>query len=398
MYLLSIETSCDETAMSLVKVNKKKNNFKVLRNITISQINIHAQFGGVFPALAKREHKKNLPLLFQEILKEPFSLSKIDKNKFLQSNLEKIIPFFEREKEMFKRIISFLKKQSEIQKIDAIAVTQGPGLAPALWTGVNFARILSYFLSIPLFPINHMEGHVSSILLKENFLNIEEALFPLNSFSFPMLALLISGGHTQLVYIKEWGEYKIIGETLDDAVGESFDKVARMLGMEYPGGPKLSAIAKKGKKNEEIVLPRPMLHSRDYRFSFSGLKTAVRYLVENLKKKYGENLPEQIKNDIAREFEHSIVEVLLTKTKKAVKEFNVQTLIIAGGVSANSFLRKEFQKTFENIELLFPTNLLCGDNALMIASAALLKIQKGERGMNWKNLEAKSRLRIGEKQ
>ena len=222
-----------------------------------------------------------------------------------------------------------------------IMVTNGPGLTPALWVGINFARALSTIGNIPIIPVNHMEGHITSILLKENYQRDNQALLDINNFDFPMLSLLISGGHTQLVLVKKWGEYQIIGETIDDAVGEAFDKVARMLGMQYPGGPKISAAAKHGAENENINLPRPMIHSGDYRFSFSGLKTAVRYLVQDLEK---ENLlTEQTINDIAFEFEHAITDVLIKKTSAAIDEYGIRGLIIAGGVSANSFISTSFK-------------------------------------------------------
>ncbi len=379
MRLLSIETSCDESAISLVEIDKAQDNFSVLADITISQIETHIPYGGVFPALAKREHAKNLPIIFQEIATR-YSEEVITLDEEKRRALEEI---FQREKGLAETLISLFSDDNfKLPHIDAIAVTNGPGLSPALWTGVNFARAISLLTGAPIYPTNHMEGHISSILLKENYLKEEQALFPLDSFSFPMLALLISGGHTQLVLVKGWNNYFLIGETLDDAVGEAFDKVARMLGMEYPGGPKISARAKEGRVNEEVSLPRPMIHSDDYRFSFSGLKTAVRYLIENLKEKYGE-LSDQLIADIALEFEESVTEVLVKKTQKAIEAFSARGLIIAGGVSANERIVSAFQELTqeEGIELFTPQRFLCGDNALMIATSAFLKIRDGESGL-----------------
>jgi N6-L-threonylcarbamoyladenine synthase len=377
MNILSIETSCDETALSVITVNEQGDNFKVLSNLVISQIALHEQYGGVFPALAKREHAENLVPLCIEALKESSLLetgiTEISDTSYLESVLE-------REPVLLEKITSFFQSYKK-PTIDFIMVTYGPGLTPALWVGINFARALSVAWNIPILPVNHMEGHLTSILVKEDFQNQEQALYPLDSFTFPMISLLISGGHTQLILIKEWGQYEILGETLDDAVGEAFDKVARMLGMTYPGGPKISVSAKNGVADERIKLPRPMIHSHDYRFSFSGLKTAVRYLIENLGGL--EKLDEQTIANISRDFEHSVTEVLLEKTKQAMIEYGAHGLIIAGGVAANSYIRSEFKKMidheFSHAKIFFPEKNLCGDNSLMIASAGFVQfLQKKE--------------------
>ena len=370
MNILAIETSCDETALSIIQTHTYENNtnFKVLSDLVISQIDIHAEYGGVFPALAKREHAKNLVPLLKQALKEA---NLYTEKKISIENLEKIEGILEREPELYKSLISLLQN-IETPSIDMIMVTYGPGLAPALWVGVNFARALSNIWNIPIIPVNHMEGHITSILLKENYLNQEHALLNLSEFSFPIISLLISGGHTQLVLIKNWGVYEIIGETIDDAVGEAFDKVARMLGMDYPGGPKISTAAQKGFENENIALPRPMINSGDYRFSFSGLKTAARYLIDDLQKE--KKLNKQVIYDIAREFEHAVTEVLIKKTMSAVEAYNVQGLIIAGGVSANKFIIEAFKQKIEeyNIPLYLPEQKMCGDNSLMIATAGFI--------------------------
>lgn len=370
MNILSIETSCDETALSIIETNETMNNFKVRSDLVISQIEIHAEYGGVFPALAKREHAKNLVPL----LKESFEKKGGEKIELSDNTKKEVLKILEREPELANDLIVFFNSYY-VSKLDMIMVTHGPGLAPALWVGVNFARALSIIFGCPILPVNHMEGHITSILLKNDYKNQKEALSPLSDFKFPMIALLISGGHTQIILVHDWCNYEILGETIDDAVGEAFDKVARMLGMEYPGGPKISTAAAQGMANEEISLPRPMIHSHDYRFSFSGLKTATRYLIQNLKEK--ENFNKQIINDIAREFEHAVTEVLIKKTMDAVNEYGARGLIIAGGVSANKHITKTFkEKTKEyNIPLYLPEKHMCGDNSLMIATAGFMNLR-----------------------
>ncbi|MCA9352477.1 hypothetical protein KC866_03795, partial [Patescibacteria group bacterium] len=252
MNILAIETSCDETALSIIQTNNNDTepNFRVLSDLVISQIDIHAEYGGVFPALAKREHAKNLVPLLSQALRDAGLYSGASNGLQDTDILQQIL---EREPELFEQLRTLLNT-IETPSIDMIMVTHGPGLAPALWVGVNFARALSVAWNIPVVPVNHMEGHITSILLKDDYKNLDEALSPLDSFSFPMIALLVSGGHTQLVLVRGWGDYEIIGETIDDAVGEAFDKVARMLDMEYPGGPKISRAAVHGVENEHVQL------------------------------------------------------------------------------------------------------------------------------------------------
>ena len=334
MKILAIETSCDETALAIVEVKKQgtKTQFKILGNEISSQVALHREFGGVFPALAKREHIKNLPTVFETVLKQ----AKIK--------------------------IENIKKE-----IDVIAVTTGPGLEPALWTGIVFAKELNQKYKIPIVPVNHMEGHIFSIFPKKG----KTFTVDLNKKLFPMLSLLVSGGHTELVLVKENMKYKKIGGTRDDASGEAFDKVARMLSLPYPGGPEISKLAEKERENNDISsiqLPRPMLHSKDYDFSFSGLKTAVLYMIRDIGK-----LDDKIKSKIAREFEDAVVEVLTYKTIKAIKEYKIKTLIVGGGVSANKYLQEMMQKKIKENKLKtkvhFPSSQLTGDNALMIAIA-----------------------------
>ena len=371
MNILSIETSCDETAISIIRTNTEMNNFKVISDLVISQIDIHAEYGGVFPALAKREHAKNLVPLLQKSFKNDLCNVHI---RISEKKEKEVLQILDREPELAEMLLSFFKENT-ISKIDMIMVTFGPGLAPALWVGVNFARALSVILDCPILPVNHMEGHITSILLKDNYLHQDEALYPINDFQFPMIALLISGGHTQLILVSDWCDYEIIGETIDDAVGEVFDKVARMLGMKYPGGPKISIAAQLGFSSDGIILPRPMLHSKDYRFSFSGLKTATRYLIQ----KYIDTntLDEQVTSNIAREFEHAVTDVLVKKTMAAVMEYSAKGLIIAGGVSANRFISHSFKEKSDeyNFPLYLPEKHMCGDNSLMIATAGFMNLR-----------------------
>jgi len=394
MIYLAIETSCDETAISIVETKNSATELYIHSNLVISQINIHQAYGGVFPAMAKREHSRNLVPLLIQALKE----ANLEEKAKLTTNLSDIEIILEREPELFEMFKNFLK-ESSIPNIDAIVVTQGPGLAPALWVGVNFARALSIVWNIPLIPVNHMEGHVSSVVLKSHLPGTENAMVNIADIQFPILSLLISGGHTQLIVSEQWGAYDIIGDTLDDAVGEAFDKVARMLGLPYPGGPELSRLASIGKEHERVTLPRPMLHSDNYSFSFSGLKTACRYLIEKLSE---ENLLDNdMKASIAREFQHAVTEVLVQKTKKALLQYHAHTLIIAGGVSANTYIRESFEHLISNecsdVQLKVPSLELCGDNSLMIASVAVLQeYTKTQKYINASDLKAIANLKISD--
>lgn len=395
MKILSIETSCDETAISILEaegVFGDENNppkFKILANNLISQIDLHKKYGGVFPALAKREHSKNLIPLLAKTLTEARLGNPITKDIWhsecqIMGKVEKIL---EREPELLKLFLTYLPT-IEIPPIDIIVVTQGPGLEPALWVGINFAKALSLVWNKPLLPINHMEGHLLASLVKsETKFHSSE----IKEVNFPAIALLISGGHTELILIKDWMNYKKIGQTLDDAVGEAFDKTARMLDLPYPGGPEISKLAQisrtqiwggsTSKSGEveppQIKLPRPMINTDDFNFSFSGLKTAVLYLVKNLKEKNNwSELPLEIKQMIAQEFEDAVVEVLLKKSQKALEKFGAQTLILGGGVVANSQIRQTFQ-SLENpnstLKVLLPETEFSTDNALMIGIAGYFR-------------------------
>ncbi len=365
MKILAIETSCDETAIAIIEAEGvlPTINFRVLANNTLTQIEMHKQYGGVFPMVAKREHARTLVPLLVKTLQDAKMYGKTSRH-VIESPLR---PEFQeillREPELFAQFIDVLPTVSQ-PEIDAIAVTQGPGLEPALWVGINFAKVLSLIWKKPVIPVNHMEGHLLAPLLKQEGDNTVLA-----NISFPAIGLLVSGGHTELMLMRGISQYEMIGATKDDAVGEAFDKVARILGLPYPGGPEISKLGELGHPNV-YTLPRPMLHSKDYFFSFAGLKTAVLYMV----KKMG-TLTEVQKADIAREFEEACIEVLVSKTLRAVEEFGAKAVIVGGGVSANKRLRKTLKEKIDelsDVTLYLPDNKeheLSTDNALMIAIA-----------------------------
>lgn len=320
MKILAIETSCDETAIALIKAGGglKKPKFKILKNLVASQIKIHRPYGGVVPNLAKREHTKNLPVLFKKI-----------------TNTKNHKP-----------------------KPDLIAVTVGPGLEPCLWTGINFAQNLKTQTSAPrikLIGVSHVDGHLYSFLLTNK------------TVLFPAIALIVSGGHTILLLMKDPIHYKKLGETRDDAAGEAFDKVARLLKLPYPGGPEIEKLARYG-NSKAINFPRPMLDQKNYDFSFSGLKTAVLYYFKDNK---------NIKiNDVAASFQAAAFDVLILKTLRAAKEFKAKSILVSGGVASNFSLRKELKlrvrKSDLKINLIVPQKKFCVDNAAMIAVAAYI--------------------------
>lgn len=400
MKILAIETSCDETALAVldVKGGAKNPSIATMSHQVASQIALHTQYGGVFPMMAKREHSKNIIPLFKKTLEQSFpnikatnKTQKID----VKSN-KKIAEILSREPELLEQFLPFI---TSIKKpaIDMIAVTVGPGLEPALWVGINFARALSFAWDIPVVPVNHMEGHILSFLVPEK--KLESKGFKLSDFNFPILSLLVSGGHTELVLVKGWNKYKVVGQTRDDAVGEAFDKVARMLDLPYPGGPEISKLAEASRKDklmvkdEKIKLPRPMIHSSDFDFSFSGLKTAVLYLIRDLKK-----IDDNKKKQIAREFEDASIEVLTSKTIKAMKKYSADTLIVGGGVSANMHLRRELESKIKNekFQVYFPTKELSTDNAIMIGLVGIYKFLKTKKGVryNSKQLVATGNLQF----
>ena len=309
--ILGIESSCDETSVAVVK-----NGREVLSNVINTQISIHELYGGVVPEIASRNHVENISPVMKEALK--------------QANVT-------------------------LDDIDGIACTYGPGLVGALLVGVAYAKALSYASGKPLIATNHIEGHIAA-----NYITYKK-LKP------PFLTLLISGGNTQLVLVKDYTRFEILGKTRDDAVGEAFDKVARVIGLGYPGGPKMDKLAKEGTPNIEL----PKVHVDGLDFSFSGLKTAV----INLHHK----MPDINKADLAASFEKNVAEILIENTKKAIKETGITKIALAGGVSANSYIRKEFSKLQDekNIEVYYPELKLCTDNAAMIASAGYYNFIKG---------------------
>ncbi|MBX4189023.1 tRNA (adenosine(37)-N6)-threonylcarbamoyltransferase complex transferase subunit TsaD [Candidatus Parcubacteria bacterium] len=325
MKILAIETSCDETAICILEATGElpEPHFKVLGNSLLSQIHIHQDYGGVYPMLAKREHIKNLPVLLEKILEEAGGM----------------------------------------EGVDVIAVTAGPGLEPALWTGIEFAKDLGEKWKKPVLPVNHMHGHMFSFLFE-----------PSELVKFPALALLVSGGHTEIVLMKSFKDYEIIGKTRDDAVGEAFDKVARLLDLPYPGGPKISALADMHRQKglaSEIIFPRPMINTDDFDFSYSGLKTSVLYTI----KKLGV-LNEEKKEEIAHAFEDAAIEVLIEKTKRALDKFGASTLIVGGGVSANRYLQERLRGLALELalDLRLPPPALTTDNAIMIGIGAYVAI------------------------
>jgi len=380
MRILAIETSCDDTGIAVLE--EKNSKFKVLSNVVSSQIKIHQPYGGVFPMIATREHQKNLAQVLIKSLKEAKLLKeKKEINKIEDKKIEEIL---KKEPKLYK----FTKKLLETYekpKVDYIAVTYGPGLEPCLWAGVNFARALSYYWRIPIIPINHIEAHILVNFLKNK------------KIEFPALSLIVSGGHTQLIFIKDIGKYKIIGETRDDAAGECFDKAAKILGLEYPGGPQIARFAEQWKSQKDKLLttnhqlqtklPRPMMHTKDYDFSFSGLKTAVLYETKDKK------LTKDYIANVCFEVQQSIIDVLIKKTLQAAKDYKVKTVILGGGVSASSELRSQFKikNQKSKIKIIYPEKSLSTDNGLMIAVAASFHKNKN---ISWQKLEAKANLRI----
>jgi len=372
MKTLAIETSCDETAIAILKGEGENNlDFKVLANEVDSQIDLHREYGGVYPSLAKREHAKNILPICINVLEDANLLEK-ETNKLSEEQKEYLEELLAREPELRNAMVHFFENYKK-PEIDFISVTTGPGLEPALWIGI-------------------MEGHVLSILIDE-LADDETKNIDLSKFKFPALALLISGGHTELVVMKDWLDYKKIGATRDDAVGEAFDKVARVLGLPYPGGPEISRIAIDGKENEQVKLPRPMINTDDYDFSFSGLKTAVLYLTQELG-----DLNEQIKSDIAREFENSVAEVLVEKTMKAVNNFDIKSVTIGGGVAANRKIRESIcealNSEFPETKLYLPIHKLSTDNAIMIGIAGYFQYLRNRKGADLNSIRAFGNLKL----
>lgn len=365
MLILSIETSCDETAISLVEAEGDFPNatYEILGDALWSQIDIHREYGGVFPALAKREHAATIvPMLQKAILESELKPQEFTPT--IDSELEiKVQQLLEREVGLADQLLTFHRENGAFA-VDLIAVTSGPGLEPALWVGVNFAKALALLWDTPVIPVNHMEGHILASVFDV------ERDDQLSEIEFPAISLLISGGHTELILMSDWGQYEKVGQTRDDAVGEAFDKVARLLGLPYPGGPEISkraAEARKRKLPKFADLPTPMLHSGDLDLSFSGLKTAVRYAVQ------GKELTPDDVLTVARDFEDAVTAVLVKKTKNAIEKYNANTLIVGGGVSANRHIKQIMEATMltehPEVTVYFPPPGLSTDNSIMIALA-----------------------------
>ncbi|TSC67761.1 MAG: O-sialoglycoprotein endopeptidase [Parcubacteria group bacterium Gr01-1014_72] len=421
MKILGIETSCDETAIALIEgagsVREGTVKISVLGNAVHSQIEAHRPHGGVFPMLAKREHAKNLIPILRQVLAEGGFLTshRLSSSEKIYSNVLKNIRIdlshmLEREQELLKQFEKFIPT-IEKPPIDAIAVTVGPGLEPALWVGINFARALSLVWDTPLIPVNHMEGHIFSALLKRDIpsalnssklpaiplrgISRRETSYQLQALSLPALALLVSGAHTELVLMESWFAYKILGQTRDDAAGEAFDKAARMLGLPYPGGPEIARLAERARADNLPrfhTLPRPMLAAANYDFSFSGLKTALLYTLKKIL-----ILGEIERAALAREFEDAVIETLVAKTKKAAIECGARSIIVGGGVSANKTLRERLA-SFADTEptksaqfaIHFPERDLSTDNALMIALAGFIH---AENDLKKRNLQGSMPLK-----
>lgn len=358
MNILAIETSCDETGVALLSFEGKGKSikFSVLGEKLFSQVDLHQEYGGVYPSLAKREHQKNLPILTHSLLSD-LKLLSTSPNSFSWGDIKS-----NQQEENMLNNMKGLFQNTKLSNVDAMAVTYGPGLSPALWVGINFVKILSSLWGIPVIPVNHMEGHIISSFVDGNVI-----LEP----KYPVLSLLVSGGHTELVISLEKNKYEKIGSTLDDAAGEAFDKVARLLGLKYPGGPeisKLSSIAREKNIVSPVTLPRPMLKHNSLDFSYAGLKTSVRtYLEKNL------NFTEEERMGIAKEFENAVIETLLKKTKIAIERYAPKSVVIAGGVSANNYLRESFSnmlQPYPKIKLFLPKKKLSTDNAVMIGLSA----------------------------
>lgn len=375
MKILGIETSCDETAVCIIEaqgvLDTHDVRFEVLGNALYSQIETHRPYGGVFPNLAKREHAKNLVPMLASALKQAEMLESAYEPTVNKATLDEIKIVLEREEGLFAQLLVFLAQHAR-PNIDAIAVTVGPGLEPALWVGVNFAKALALAWDMRVVPVNHMEGHIAISAVEDD---------KIAHTALPALALLISGGHTELVLMSEWFEYQKIGQTRDDAVGEAFDKVARLLDLPYPGGPEISRLARQAREKgiaPPFTLPRAMMESGDLDFSFSGLKTAVRRELE----KSGLTKSREYVMGVAREFEDAVADVFTAKVYKALEETGAQTLIIGGGVAANTYIKQRLHDIIEH-SLPYMVVSVCPperatDNALMIALAGYLRARHGD--------------------
>ena len=336
IYILAIESSCDETAAAVVK-----NGREVLSNIIYSQIALHTEYGGVVPEIASRKHIEKINQVIEQALSEA---------------------------------------HMELKEMDAIAVTYGPGLVGALLVGVSAAKAISFASGIPLVGVHHIEGHISA-----NYIENKD-LEP------PFICLVVSGGHSHLVVVKDYGEYEILGRTRDDAAGEAFDKVARAIGLGYPGGPKIDKISREGNP-DAIHFPRAKVAEAEYDFSFSGLKSAVLNYLNSCQMK-GEEIN---RADVAASFQKAVIDVLVEHSMDAVKRYGYNKFAIAGGVASNSSLRAAFEAACEkrNIQFFHPSPIFCTDNAAMIGTAGYYEFIKGVR--SGYDLNAVPNLKLGER-
>lgn len=389
MKILAIETSCDETAVAILDAKEQGDTtfLSVLGNALYSQATLHAVYGGVYPSLAKREHQTNLSPLATEALKQAGLLKQSKHPLPLPADLLNNV-----RDDAFKKSIEEFLKNTEKPDIDFIAVTRGPGLEPALWTGINFAEALGRAWDIRVLGIDHLEGHLVAALLKKN----TNGSLEVSMKEFPILSLLISGGHTEFVLMKELFEYEEIGGTRDDAVGEAFDKVARLLDIPYPGGPGIAEAASRSRTRTDkmgIEFPRPMMRDGTCDFSFSGLKTAVLYKLRTMKE-----IGEKEREEIAEAFENAARDVIVVKARRAIEITEPKVFAIGGGVSANKEIRNALTKMareeFPNMEISFPEDDLTGDNAVMIGAAGLLREVRGM--AKYESLVALGNLRLKE--
>ena len=353
---MAIETSCDETAAAVIE--KKDNSLFITKSIVSSQIDLHAKTGGVVPEVASRAHMEAIV----PIVSEALSLKTTSQINYRES-------------------IKALREE-----ITHIAVTAGPGLIGSLLVGFNAAKTISYALDLPIVPINHIEGHIYSAFIKEDK---DSSGFKVDeeSIKFPLLALIVSGGHTSLILMTDHNQYKQLGSTIDDAVGEAYDKVAKLLGLDYPGGPIISRLATEFRQQNEkeiMELPRPLINDGTFNFSLSGLKTAVLYATRKIVAEKGldsaRDLDENTKRGIAAAFEEAVKDVLVFKTKKAIFKYKPKTVVFGGGVAANQYLgsslKEMIDKEDRSIKFYKPLLKMTGDNAAMIALAAYYHIKR----------------------
>lgn len=377
MRLLAIETSCDETAVTVLDGYGPASavSYAVLGNALYSQAEKHAAYGGVYPSLAKREHATNLVPMLSAALREA-GLEHANPCELSSDQMAWLSSLLVREPDLAYMLLHYLQ-QVERPALDAIAVTHGPGLEPALWVGIQCARALAYVWNLPIIPVNHLEGHLVASSVSPHATLAGH--YTLCEVRFPALGLILSGGHTEFILMKAWGTYEVIGATRDDSIGEAYDKVARLLGLPYPGGPGISRLAAwsrqvspTGDAPTALIgpLPRPMIDMDNLDFSFSGLKTAVLYRTRTME------LTDETRAHVAAAFEEAATDVVVAKTARALEHVPVATFILGGGVSANAYLRMRLATLVEqhgpDLHCHVPADGLSTDNAVMIGMAGYL--------------------------